>query len=385
MASALPPVAVVIPLHNGGEWIRDTLSSVRAQTHPPAEIVVVDDRSTDDGPAQAAAIPGVRVLSLLHSPVDGAGPGRHYGFKATKAPLVTFLDQDDLWHPDHLRLLTKALRAHPHAPAALGHPRRFTNTQPPHYDAPRLDLRTYDPWSHFPITPIIWSPSGVLLRRSALASIGGWPTSWPVTDLWTWFRVSVDQPLVENRCVTYAKRDHARSKSAALRSEAGLPYVHELAQILAPLILRRTQRHPEMADTLTTRLHALSATGLLAAAHSTGTPALLLQAASSLEILAATEPQMLDRLLYHLFNYLLRPAYRGPIARQADLLELFVMNWPPSAPQTGAHLQSILVRGLSVRAFPTFVWRAPLQAPRWRLGTRATRHWLNTRWARLGG
>ena len=45
-----PLVSVVIPLFNGGPWVREALSSVAKQTHTVHECIVVDDGSTDEGP-----------------------------------------------------------------------------------------------------------------------------------------------------------------------------------------------------------------------------------------------------------------------------------------------------------------------------------------------
>jgi glycosyltransferase involved in cell wall biosynthesis len=46
-------IVAVIPLYNGARWIEEALRSIFAQTLQPAEIIVVDNGSTDDGPAMA--------------------------------------------------------------------------------------------------------------------------------------------------------------------------------------------------------------------------------------------------------------------------------------------------------------------------------------------
>lgn len=383
MPSSLPDVAVVIPLHNGAPWIEETLASVRAQTHRPAEIVVVDDQSTDDGPARAAAVPGVTVRSLPQpTPVQGAGPGRQYGFENTTAPFVAFLDQDDLWHPEHLRLLTTALRDRPSCPAAAGGIQTFEHELPSSFGASDLDLHPYDPWDDFPLTTI-WTPSGVLVRRSALQAIGGWPTDGPVTDQRAWFELSLAHPFIKNHCVTCGKREHDASKSESLRTTRPTTFIQEQARYLVPIWFQRTRRRPHEAAQLALRLCAFSATGLLATAHHTQSPHLLRDAAPVLEALAHSNRRVLNRLLDHLFSYFLRPTFRGGVVEQADLLDLFVAAWPDAAPRSGAALKTFLVRGLSARAFPLHVTRAPWQWDRWRLGHAAVYRWLSQRSAPL--
>src|SRR5690242_19930414 len=99
-------VAAIIPLYNGARWIGPCLDSVFAQTHPPAEIIVVDDGSTDDGAqiVEALARQGDR-LRLLRKQNGGQSAARNVGIRAARSPLLALLDQDDIWHPRHLEEL----------------------------------------------------------------------------------------------------------------------------------------------------------------------------------------------------------------------------------------------------------------------------------------
>lgn len=370
MSASLPPVAVVIPLHNGDRWIRNTLTSVQAQSHPPAEIVVVDDHSTDEGPARAAAVPGVTVRALARPSVGGAGPGRQLGLEHTTAPLVAFLDQDDLWHPDHLRLLAELLATHPDAPAAVAGISVFDDGTPPRYDAPRLAPTPLDPWASFPLNDIL-SPSGVLVRRTALDAIGGWPADGAVTDFRAWFRLSMDRPFVANRCVTCAKRRHAASKSVDVTTNGRSAYLPYRTYHLRPLLADRIRRRPASAARLRRRMAALHALGRFAEAYETGRAAPLPSAAQALEALATTEPHVFDRLTAFLFRFLFGPAFRGSIAHQRAFLELFLSRWPNSAPETRRRLEALFVASLSLRSVLSFLRGAPLDPARWRL-TRAS-------------
>ena len=93
------PVSVVIPIRNRAGWIAAALDSVRAQTLPPAEIIVVDDGSTDDLAAVMQHDPAVR---LIHLPPSGLGPAWNAGIAAAGQPFIAFLDSDDIWLPRKL-------------------------------------------------------------------------------------------------------------------------------------------------------------------------------------------------------------------------------------------------------------------------------------------
>jgi len=94
------PVSVVIPAHSAGATLAAALASVAAQTATPAEIIVVDDASTDATALIARGHKGVRLVSL---PVRlGAAAARNAGLRAASKPWIAFLDADDEWLPEKL-------------------------------------------------------------------------------------------------------------------------------------------------------------------------------------------------------------------------------------------------------------------------------------------
>lgn len=107
--AATVPVSVVIPAYNRARELRRALGSVLAQTAPPAEIIVVDDASTDRTAAVAREM-GARVVR--HERNRGEGAARNSGFAAAGQPWIALLDSDDEWLPDHLASLWSARGEH---------------------------------------------------------------------------------------------------------------------------------------------------------------------------------------------------------------------------------------------------------------------------------
>lgn len=102
-------VSVVMALYRGERYVRHALESIAAQTHAPLEVIVVDDGSPDGS---------VALIESLDLPIDvrvvrqgnaGQSAARNTGIRAARGEFVAFLDQDDLWRPDHLHVLTESM------------------------------------------------------------------------------------------------------------------------------------------------------------------------------------------------------------------------------------------------------------------------------------
>jgi hypothetical protein len=91
-----PTLSVVVRTYNRADYLRHALDSVREQTQPPDEVVVVDDGSTDATPRIVAEY-GVRYERLPHT----GNPARvlNAGLRAARGDLVALLDSDDVWLP----------------------------------------------------------------------------------------------------------------------------------------------------------------------------------------------------------------------------------------------------------------------------------------------
>jgi glycosyltransferase involved in cell wall biosynthesis len=106
-----PRVSVVIPTYNRARFLPAAIASIRAQTLPCSEIVVVDDGSTDDTAAVLAAL-GEGIVHLRQA---NAGPAaaRNRGIHAASGELVALLDTDDRWCPNKIERQVELLRRHP--------------------------------------------------------------------------------------------------------------------------------------------------------------------------------------------------------------------------------------------------------------------------------
>ena len=125
--AATAPVAVIIPCYNYGRFIGSTIETVLAQTLRPAEIIIVDDGSTDQTREVCEQYDGVRYIWKENGGVSSA---RNLGLAESTSEYVMFPDADDVLSPKAVEILWDANRAlGGSAPAVYGSTTRFSDWQ----------------------------------------------------------------------------------------------------------------------------------------------------------------------------------------------------------------------------------------------------------------
>lgn len=114
---SIPQVSVIIPLYNRERFIQAALQSVRDQTYSSYEVLVVDDGSTDEGPALVQSLsndwPSLRLLRHPDEKNHGIAATRNRAIREARGTWIAFLDSDDLWLPKKLAQQMTELTAHP--------------------------------------------------------------------------------------------------------------------------------------------------------------------------------------------------------------------------------------------------------------------------------
>lgn len=119
-----PFVSVIIPNWNGAHLLPTCLDSLKRQTYPNFEIIVVDNASTDGSRELiASSYPGVRVVPLDSN--RGFAGGVNAGIRASQAPIIVLLNNDTEAEANWLEELVGALTADPRAGMAASKLRLF--------------------------------------------------------------------------------------------------------------------------------------------------------------------------------------------------------------------------------------------------------------------
>lgn len=193
----MPVVSVIMPVHNGARYIRAALESALAQTVSPAEILVVDDASTDATPEVLAAFGG-KIRVLRHASASGPARARNQAVAAAQGDFIAFLDADDLWKPRKLeRQLARAAQV-PDFGIIATDVESFSDDEPVVRETLRSMYPVREGWVVEQLLFNNWiTTSAALLPRQVFDEVGGFEeTPCRLGEDWAlWMRIAARHPV----------------------------------------------------------------------------------------------------------------------------------------------------------------------------------------------
>jgi glycosyltransferase involved in cell wall biosynthesis len=116
-------ISVIVPAFNSERYLAETLESILNQSYPPAEVIVVDDGSTDETAAVAKSF--APDVTYIYQDNQGIGGARNKGLSSAGGDYFAFLDSDDIWLQDKLALQMAVFNHDPQVDLVYGHVRQF--------------------------------------------------------------------------------------------------------------------------------------------------------------------------------------------------------------------------------------------------------------------
>ncbi len=109
-----PLVSVILPVRDGGVWLRDAVDSILGQSLTDLELLVIDDHSSDGATQALAVLAGSdRRLRLLSNPGRGLVDALNHGFAQARGAMLARMDADDVALPERLATQLDYLTHHP--------------------------------------------------------------------------------------------------------------------------------------------------------------------------------------------------------------------------------------------------------------------------------
>ncbi|BBK36023.1 hypothetical protein STAQ_11010 [Allostella sp. ATCC 35155] len=201
-------ITAIVCVRNGAVRLPRALASIRAQTRPPDEVLVVDGQSSD-GTGAIAAGWGARVVMQEG---EGLADARNLGVARAHGDMLAFLDHDDRWMPDKLARQAAALDRMAGPAYAIAHLRFVTDAADPlpvpgPRGVPRLGR----------------TPGTLLVHRAILDRVGPFAAEFGMGCDMDWFARAASEPSVTDPQVLLQKTlradalsaDPARNRAAA--------------------------------------------------------------------------------------------------------------------------------------------------------------------------
>jgi len=235
-------IGVIIPVHNRRDTIKRAIDSVLSQTHPPDEIIVVDDNSTD-GTREIIEEYGDSIKRVYFDKNSGPSIARNRGVKDCSCPWIALLDSDDCWERNKLKRQVEYLDYYPFYEIIQSEEKWIRN-----------GVRV-NPCKHHK-KPIGWvwkpslkrcliSPSGVIMKKALFEKYGGFREDLPVCeDYDLWLRISRWHPVgldPEETVIKYGGHEDQLSR----RYEA-----MDRFRVRSMLDLLKKETHPEFRKAL---------------------------------------------------------------------------------------------------------------------------------------
>src|SRR4026209_2838610 len=204
MADEQPLVSVIIPVYNGARFLRAALESVFAQTYRAFEVIVVDDGSMDESGAIAQSFPEVHYIRQEN---QGVAAARNNGIDAARGEFFAFLDQDDLWTPEKLKVQIDYLLNHPDAGYTLTHQQYFLE--------PGAELPVWFRKELLSTVHTGWVLGTLVVRRTTFEQVGGFATGYSAANDSDWFfrAKAAEIPMVVVPELLLLKRIHEANDS----------------------------------------------------------------------------------------------------------------------------------------------------------------------------
>lgn len=227
-------VSVVIPCYNTERYLAAAIESVLTQTLPPIQVIVVNDGSTDRS-AEIADGFSDRVIVLNRSN-GGISAARNSGIRACDAPLLSFLDADDLWTETKLEQQVSMLNDDSGLDGVFAHAQQFISPELSEEESNSIAYRD----SAMPAR----LASAMLVRRESFLRVGYFNEDLEIAETVDWLARADELGLQFNVLpdVMLRRRLH-RTNSGVVKRNARSHYARALKAALDRRRQQKAQTH----------------------------------------------------------------------------------------------------------------------------------------------
>lgn len=242
-----PKISVIMPTYNRAKFIKDAVNSVLSQSFKDFELIIINDGSTDTTEKVILKFKDPRILHIRRRKNEGLPSARNLGISKARGRYISYLDDDDIYYPRHLKTLSDFLDTH------QGIGLVYADT---HF---KKNGKAFVPYSfdyskkHLEIDNIIPGDASLMHRREAFDKAGYFDESLSFGEDWDmWLRISDAYNFFHLKAVVACIRFHERNmtdnakepfraylyviRKRLMRKNSGLPFKGYYAAITQRLL-----------------------------------------------------------------------------------------------------------------------------------------------------
>jgi len=171
-------VSVIIPTYNRASFLKEAIESVLSQEYSNYELIIIDDGSTDNTKEIIKLFEGK--LRYYYQPHRGVSSARNAGLKLAQGNFIAFLDSDDLWKKEKLKVQMEFMKKHPEIKVCYTEEiwiRKGVRVNP------KKKHKKYSGWIFDKVVPIcLLSLSSALFRKELFDEIGVFDENLPACE-----------------------------------------------------------------------------------------------------------------------------------------------------------------------------------------------------------
>ncbi len=169
-------LSVVVPAYNAASYLEEALESILTQSHPPDEVLVVDDGSEDNTVSIAARFSAP--VQVLQQAKKGPWAARNLAVERAAGSILAFADADDICEYMRFERQLNALSTADSSALVFGHMEEFL-------DRSRRDLQS-TPSATTRVVPGL-CPGTMMLTRASFVRCGPFPTQYKAAGFLEWY------------------------------------------------------------------------------------------------------------------------------------------------------------------------------------------------------
>jgi glycosyltransferase involved in cell wall biosynthesis len=182
----VPAISVLMTLYNREAFVADAIESVLAQTFENFELIVCDDRSTDNGVeiARSFAARDSRVKVFVNDTNLGDYPNRNRAARLATGMFIKYHDSDDIMYPHCLEMMVAPMLAEPSASLGMSLGKNFPGGPSPMLLTPRLSYQR----EFLGAGIFSGGPACAIIRREKFIELGLFPSRGVASDYVFWLK-----------------------------------------------------------------------------------------------------------------------------------------------------------------------------------------------------